>query len=75
MRGDQFGGLIKIEELKTQLDIVTNRIDTVYNAINNAAVVTGDGGAALQTAMKATLASQTQKENYNNIENENVKHG
>lgn len=75
IHGEQFGGLIKIEELKTQLDIVSDRLDTIYNAINNGVVTAGDGGAGLLATMKATLAGQVKKENYDKIENETVKHG
>jgi len=77
LRGDESKGLIKIEELVKQLDIVTNRIDTLYDAINNGVAASGsaDGGTALQSSMKLILNSQTEKENYSNIENENVTHG
>lgn len=75
LRGEDFGGLIKIEELKKELDIVTDRLDTLYDAINNATPVPQDGGAGLQATMKVTLATQIDKEDYSNIENEKVKHG
>ena len=75
IRGDQYGGLIKIEELKTQLDIVTQRIDKLYQAINDGVPVPQDGGTGLQSTMKAILASQVQKEDFEEIENELVKHG
>ena len=75
IRGDQFGGLIKIEELTKQLEIVTARIDALFSAINDAVVVAQDGGASLQSTMKATLALQKEKEKFSEIENEFVKHG
>ena len=75
LRGNDFGGLIKVEELTKQLDIVTDRLDTLYDAINNAVAVPQDGGAGLQSTMKATLSTQIQKEDYKDIENENVTHG
>ena len=75
IRGDQYGGLIKVEELKKQLDIVTDRIDTLFQAIKDGVVAPNDGGAAYQTSMKAILAGQVEKEKFDEIENELVKHG
>ncbi|MCP4503695.1 MAG: hypothetical protein GY822_27520 [Deltaproteobacteria bacterium] len=75
IRGDKFGGLIKIEELKKQLDVVTSRIDTVYDAIKNAVPISQDGGVGLQKTMVAKLSTQLETENFDNIENELVKHG
>ena len=75
IRGDQYGGLIKIEEMKKQLDVVTSRIDTLYDAIKDGVPVAQDGGIGYQKTMVAILATQTQTENFDNIENELVKHG
>lgn len=75
LRGDEFGGLIKINELVDNLAIVSSRIDTLYSAINNAVAVPQDGGASLSASMKATLSTQIQTEDFSNLENENVKHG
>lgn len=57
------------DELKTQLDIVTERIDTIYSAINNAAPTTGapDSGAALLTSMKTALSTQVNNEDFSDI--------
>lgn len=76
LRGDDFGGLIKIEEIKTQLSKMTARIDLLYNAINAGTPGTGapDSGAALATSMKAVIAVQPPKEDFNNMENKNVNH-
>ena len=75
IRGDQFGGLIKVEELRDQLKIMTERIDTLYDAINDATTAAQDGGATLQTTMKLKLATQIQTEDFEKIENESIKHG
>ena len=75
IRGDKFGGLIKINELVKQLDIVTSRIDTLYDAINNASAASYDGGATLQSTMKATLAAQIETEDFGGIENKDITHG
>lgn len=74
IRGDQFGGLIKIEELKSELAKVTARIDALYSGIQGATITPADGGASFKAGIIAAI-SGVPKENYSNIENENVKHG
>jgi hypothetical protein len=75
LRGSDFGGLVKINELKEQLDIVTDRLDTIYDALKTGTTVPQDGGAAYKASISIKLDTQTQKENYSNIENTNVTHG
>jgi hypothetical protein len=73
MNGGELGGLIKIEELKTQLEKVTDRIDAVITAIKTATVTPGDGGAAYKLAMTAQLSALS-KENFDKIEDTKIKH-
>ena len=77
LRGEQFGGLIKIEELVSQLGKLTARVDGIIDAINNGvpAAGSGDGGTALLNTIKVGLNLIVDKEDFNNMENENVKHG
>ena len=75
LRGDQYGGLILVNELVDQLGKLTARVDGIIDAINNGVPIPQDGGAALQTTIKAALALLVDKENFNNLENNNVKHG
>ena len=75
IRGGDLGGLVKVEELKSELAKLTARVDGIISAINNGVPVPTDGGAALQTTIKAALATIVNKEDFTNIENENVKHG
>jgi hypothetical protein len=75
LNGGALGGLIKINELKTQLDKMTARIDGIISAINNGVATPGtDGGAALLTTIKAGLATITNKEAFTAIEDEKIKH-
>ena len=74
INGGALGGLIKINELKTQLAKVTARIDGIISAINAGVVTAGDGGAALLVKIKTGLAQITNKESFNNIEDEKIKH-
>ena len=75
LRGDRYGGIVIVGELQSQLDIVTARIDTLYDSINNGVTSAQDGGATLLASMKTILATQVQTENFDDIENINVTHG
>lgn len=75
--GDKWGGLCKTQELKTQLDKATARIDQIITAIklgSNAAVPQDGGKVAFETVSNA-LPPDTAKEDYSNIESKNVFHG
>lgn len=74
INGGKLGGLIKIEELKRNLDKMTKRIDGIINAIKNATPVAQDGGASLKTTMVTILNSLTEKEDFSDIEDKKVKH-
>tara|TARA_R110001599_G_scaffold59814_2_gene166249 strand:+ start:1305 stop:1808 length:504 start_codon:yes stop_codon:yes gene_type:complete len=75
IRGDQYGGIVKAEELINNLAKLTARVDGIISAINNGVAVPQDGGTALQTTIKAALATLVDKENFSTIKNENVTHG
>lgn len=74
INGGKNGGLINIEEIKKQLNIMSNRIDTIINAIKNATPVAQDGGASMKTSMVARLNTIQEKENFDSMEDERVKH-
>ena len=76
--GDSFGGLCKTQELKTQLDILSGRLDSVVNGIKSAVPTPQDGGAALQTQIKTSIETYEQasgKEDFSEIESDKVLHG
>jgi len=68
------GGLTITPELKTQLDKLTARVDGIIDAIKNGVPVAQDGGAALQATQTILLDLIVNKEDFSNIENEDVKH-
>ena len=72
--GGELGGMTITPELKTQLDVMTARIDTIIDAITNAAVAPTDGGATFKANMIATLEANPDKEDFSHIENDKVKH-
>ena len=71
-----WGGLIKIEELKTQLEKLTARVDGVIDALKKSkpAVGSSDGGKAYVDLVIAALAPFTESEDYSEIEDDKVKH-
>lgn len=75
LNGTDFGGIVKADELKTQLAKMTARIDGIINAIQTAAVAPADGGATFKTNMVATLATLQNKEDFSQIKNDKVQHG
>lgn len=80
LRGDQFGGLIKIEELVKKLNGVENKVNDLITKFNSHIHVTtatiGPGPApgviAPPTTPETPIAPVTQK---SDLENDTVKHG
>ena len=73
--GKKYGGLCKTQELKTQLDKATARIDGIIDALEKSATGTQDGGATYKANITLALQKLTDKENYSNIESDKVMHG
>lgn len=73
--GDKFGGLCKTQELQTQLNKATARIDGIIDALENSATGSEDGGATYKANITAVLETLTDKEDYSNIESDKVFHG
>ena len=73
--GDKFGGLCKTQELQTQLNKATARIDGIIDALENSATGSEDGGATYKANITTVLETLTDKEDYSNIESDKVFHG
>jgi len=69
----KFGGLIKIEELRSELKKITDYLTAVKQVFSTWIPVPSDGGAALKTQMNGALASQ-EIPTFSQIENDKVKH-
>lgn len=74
VNGGNFGGMCKTQELKTQLDKLTARLDGVMSALQNSPTLAQDGGATYKAAIVGALNLLTDKESFANIENDKVKH-
>jgi phage gp45-like len=75
LSGTGYGGIIKVEELKTQLAKLTARLDGVISALQNSPTAALDGGAAYKGAVAAALAALVDKENFADIASDKVLHG
>nr|DAG35865.1 MAG TPA: hypothetical protein [Caudoviricetes sp.] len=73
--GNDNGGVVIAPELKTQLGYLTQRVDTIINALQNAPTAAQDGGATYKTGISTILKTIVNKENFSNIESDKVKHG
>lgn len=73
LNGDDFGGLVKAPELKTQVDKNTQLLESIKTAFNSWVTSPADGGAALKTLSAQFVGLPTA--DLNNIENPKVKHG
>jgi len=74
INGGSFGGLVKIEELKTQLGKVTARIDGIIDALTNSQTAAQDGGATYKKGIVTKLNTLTDKEDFSNMEDTKCKH-
>lgn len=76
INGGTLNGLVKVDELKTNLDKMTDRIDGIITALNGGTVTTGapDSGAALIASIKVALEIIKKKEDFSSIENTKIKH-
>lgn len=72
--GGSNGGLVIIDELKTQLAKMTARIDGIIKAINAGKVAPMDGGATLLASINTALGLITDKESFSGIEDKKITH-
>jgi hypothetical protein len=70
--GGKLDGMVKVGELTTQLDRMSERINRIYTALQNSPTTAQDGGAGYKTAIVATLTGVA-TEDFGNIENTKVK--
>lgn len=76
--GDGYGGLCKTQELKTQLDRLSARVDNIIDALENSKTAAEDGGATYKAGIKTIIDTYSElnpKEDFSQIESDKVKHG
>lgn len=74
LNGDSFSGLVKADELKTQLDKTNQVVNALVESLLGFVPVAGDGGAALKAYAGVQLAGKVTGD-YSNIKNTDVNHG
>lgn len=77
LRGDAFGGLVKLAEVEHNLDELKTYVETMNAAIGPAmtAILAGTAANGQFGADAYDLAMATQAINFQDMENPNVKHG
>lgn len=73
INGDDFGGIVKADELKTQVDKNTLILETIQTVFSNWIPVPEDGGAALKALV--TAFTSLSRADLTNIKNDKIKHG
>ena len=73
--GKDFGGVVKVDELKDQLAKLTARVDGIMNALKNSPTAPNDGGSTYKGAIVTALSSITGKEDFSSIASDKVFHG
>lgn len=75
LRGDQYDGLVKVNDLVTKLNNLENDINNLKTAFSTWVVVPSDGGAALKAITATWYGSTLTPTIKNDLENNLVKHG
>jgi phage gp45-like len=75
INGNGNGGVVKVQELQTQLSKLTARVDAIIDALKNSSTTSHDGGAAYKAAIIVALNNIPGKENFANIASAKVLHG
>ena len=73
--GDEYGGLIKIEELVSKLNAVEKDLNSIKNVFSSWTPVSQDGGAALKTAAATWYGATITETQKSELENQTVTHG
>jgi hypothetical protein len=74
LRGDQYGGLVKIEELVTKLNNLENKVNTIINTLNSTVIPLAPSGTYPLSSNFSSVSTLTTT-NKSDIENDKVKHG
>lgn len=75
LNGEQYGGLVKVQELRNDVLLRVNTwLTGIRNAIASGTITPGDGGAAFKISLIGALQS-LQLPDYSNIESTKTKHG
>lgn len=74
IRGEEYGGLVKIEDLVTKLNNLENQINNILTSLKSISVPLAPSGAVPFAPFFASINS-LQTTSKSDLENENIKHG
>lgn len=74
MRGNQFGGLVKADVMKTEVDKLRDYVATLTIATKAVAIVVNGLAAGTSAAFDTAMTGKTTGD-FSAIKNENIKHG
>jgi len=74
INGGNFGGLIKIEALVSEIDALKQDLNALKTAFNSWIVTPQDGGAKLKTAAAGWASSTLPATDRSSLEDEKIKH-
>lgn len=74
LNGDDYGGVVKWDDLKADLDKLKSFMQAILQGFQSWSPVSQDGGAALKAVMSGLLATQ-QVPQFQNITSTKTKHG
>ena len=74
INGGAYGGLVKVHELKKQLDATKKVLDAIKKSLDDWQPVPNDGGGALKLKLAENLLPYLETGDYSEIENAKVLH-
>ena len=74
MNGGSLGGLVKVENLTTDLNSIKTDLNNLKTAFNGWTPVPSDGGLALKTIVETWATNTINPTEQSNIEDTNIKH-
>jgi ribosomal protein S19 len=74
LHGDTFGGLVKADTLKAELDKTNAFAQAIYETLRDWIVVPNDGGAAIKAKLTTKMIGKSLGD-FSSIKNDKVKHG
>ncbi len=75
VRGSEFGGLVKVEQLVSSLNALEQDVNDLKNLLGSVVAVPQDGGAAILAALAAWTAQSLPESQRADLENETITHG
>lgn len=73
MNGGKLGGLVKVEDLTTRLNLIENEVNAIKQVFSSWSPVPNDGGASLKVASASWSGQKLEETKRSDYENQSVK--